>query len=127
MCYLNGAHMTIANTSDSVASYIKTVSCVQFFLLLICLLWFTLVVFQLDIFSSTMVALSGKWLAAAAPYVASHGFWNSGLGACDVSNASIPLPAGQSTLVAPQNLSVTRIAVAVGVQNYTCTSYNNYT
>jgi len=62
---------------------------------------------------------------AAAVYISSHG--GSSLGGCDVSSAILPLPSGQSVLKAPSNEPVHFIGVAFGVQNYTCSSANNYT
>ncbi|KLO14258.1 hypothetical protein SCHPADRAFT_889391 [Schizopora paradoxa] len=46
---------------------------------------------------------------------------------CDVSNAVLSLPSGQTQLQLPSGLSPNSIALGVGVQNYTCTSAGNYT
>ncbi|OCH85779.1 putative malate dehydrogenase [Obba rivulosa] len=46
---------------------------------------------------------------------------------CDVSSLIIPLPSGQTTLVAPTNFTPTFIGVGVGVQNYTCGTTGTYT
>jgi len=75
-----------------------------------------------------MVAISSlieRWAAAA--YIGSHGFWDSGLGGCNVSADAITLPHNQTALVAPTNLTASFVGVAFGVQNYTCSATSNYT
>jgi len=62
---------------------------------------------------------------AAAAYISARS--GSCLGGCKVSSAVLPLPSGQSVLTAPSNESVHFIGVAFGIQNYTCSSSNNYT
>jgi len=75
-----------------------------------------------------MVAISAmmrKWaLSAAAGYLGSR---SGSLSGCNVSSALLPLPSGQTTLVQPTNVQPHFIGVAFGVQNYTCSSANNYT
>lgn len=48
---------------------------------------------------------------------------------CDVSGeaSQIDLPANQTQLVLPTNSTPTFVGLAFGVQNYTCTSSNNFT
>ena len=48
---------------------------------------------------------------------------------CDVSHEAgqIDLPANQTQLVLPTNTTPTFVGLAFGVQNYTCTSSNNFT
>ncbi|KAJ7590835.1 hypothetical protein C8J56DRAFT_1003476 [Mycena floridula] len=45
---------------------------------------------------------------------------------CDISHAKVDVPAGQ-TIMVPPTLSVSFLAIGVGVQNYTCSSAGNYT
>jgi hypothetical protein len=82
--------------------------------------------------SLTMVAISHlihNWMngAATAASLGGQGFWVSGLGGCNVSKAVLPVPAGQTILKAPTNLTLNFIGLAFGVQNYTCSKNNNYT
>jgi len=46
---------------------------------------------------------------------------------CDVSNATIQLPSNQTQLVTPNNTTPSLIALAVGVQNYTCSNTSTWT
>ncbi|CAL1699293.1 unnamed protein product [Somion occarium] len=46
---------------------------------------------------------------------------------CDVSHVVIPLPAGQTQLVAPTTTTPRFIGIAAGVQNYTCAATGTYT
>lgn len=65
--------------------------------------------------------------ATAAALVNSHGFWTSGAGGCDVSKATVPIPEGQTILHPPSStLSASYVAVAFGVQNYTCSTAGTY-
>ncbi|KAJ8502611.1 hypothetical protein ONZ45_g11598 [Pleurotus djamor] len=48
------------------------------------------------------------------------------LSGCNISNAKLPLPAGQTGLVPPTS-APSYISVAIGVQNYTCTDAGTFT
>jgi len=46
---------------------------------------------------------------------------------CNISKATMPLPSGASTLVAPSTPSPRFIGIGVGVQNYTCSTAGTFT
>lgn len=77
-----------------------------------------------------MVAISQlmhTWMAGAGANYMNNQF-TSGFGGCDVSNATVPIPGNQAILQAPAaNETVKFVGVAFGIQNYTCSSSNNYT
>ncbi|TFK49040.1 putative malate dehydrogenase [Heliocybe sulcata] len=63
---------------------------------------------------STLLAISAV-IAAPSQYAG-----------CDISAASMPMPANQTQLTLPSG-ALSFIALGVGVQNYTCSSAGNYT
>jgi len=63
----------------------------------------------------------GALLSAAAPHMARTA------GGCNVKNATLSLPAGQTAISVPTDASPAYIALGVGVQNYTCTAAGTYT
>lgn len=78
-----------------------------------------------------MVAL-GTVLRGWAVSAAANGYWGSSkdqyIAHCDLSDARIPLPNAQLAALGQPNSSYpTAIGVAFGVQNYTCSSSNNFT
>lgn len=72
---------------------------------------------------SLLVSTFLATLALAAPPPLAPNFRFNG---CDVSKASITLPANQTQLVAPTDTKPRFISIGVGVQNYTCTQQRTY-
>lgn len=75
-----------------------------------------------------MVALNNLLRGFATSAVA-NGYWGSQpVGHCDLSNAQLTLPDAQLAVLGKPNSSYpTAIGVAFGVQNYTCSTNNNFT
>jgi hypothetical protein len=75
-----------------------------------------------------MVALNST-LGKLAVSAVAGGYWGSNfIGHCDLSNVQLTLPNAQLAVLGQPNSShPTAVGVAFGVQNYTCTTNNNFT
>ncbi|KAM5531241.1 hypothetical protein V8D89_015107 [Ganoderma adspersum] len=77
-----------------------------------------------------MVAIRGLIAAAAASYLGSGYDWSgessTGVAFCSLDKFVPTFPSGQTQLVVPSE-PPKFLGLAFGVQNYTCTSSNNYT
>lgn len=76
-----------------------------------------------------MVAISNAIFGLYASTATSPSYYSSSTQTsyCNVSTFVPDLPAGETALVPPLNITPSFIGLAFGVQNYTCTSSNNYT
>lgn len=77
-----------------------------------------------------MVAIKGLIAAAVTSYLGSGYDWSgessSGAAFCSLDKFVPSFPSGQTQLVVPSE-PPKFLGLAFGVQNYTCTSSNNYT
>ena len=76
-----------------------------------------------------MVAIRGLIAAAAASYLGSYDWTGQsadGIALCSIDKFVPTFPSGQNQLVVPST-PPKFLGLAFGVQNYTCSSSNNYT